>query len=41
MGCGLLDLSRGVLKIYASRQTASSHCPIPLPGVELVVREVI
>ena len=37
-----LDLSRGVLKVYAFvRQTASSHCPVPLANKALIVREGI
>jgi hypothetical protein len=38
MVCGSLDLSQGVLKVYAfTRETASSHCSIPLGTVTLIV----
>src|ERR1700733_8781906 len=38
MVCGSLDLSQGVLKVYAfTRETASSHCSIPLATVTLIV----
>jgi hypothetical protein len=39
MGRGSLDLSRGVLKVYAFiRQTATSHCPIFLADVTSTAR---
>jgi hypothetical protein len=42
MGSASLDLSHGVLKVYAfTRQTASSHCPIPLADVASIVWGII
>jgi hypothetical protein len=41
MGCRSLDLSRGVLKVYAFiRQTATSHCPIFLADVTSTARGI-
>jgi hypothetical protein len=42
MGSAPLDLSHGAPKVYAlTRQTASSHFPIRLADVALIVRGII
>src|SRR5271168_67502 len=41
MSCRSLDLSRGVLKVYAFiRQTGTSHCPIFLADVTSTARGI-